>query len=117
MFTLAEVALWDADEAFRQLVAALPLGWRVAVRAEAGLAIAEVIDAAGECRWTASNPDPRLLYLDGLGWLRVRDHKPHPAWRPREREIDLRVPNLGSSPADPPDLDPEEVAAVYRRKP
>lgn len=117
MFTLAEVTLWDVEETLRRLTAALPPGWKLTVRVESGYSVAEVCDAEGERRWLGSNPDPKLLYLEGLGWLMVRDHKPtHPAWRPREREVVLRVPNPLSNESDPPDLDPEEVAAVYRAK-
>jgi len=117
MFALAEVALWDIDETLQQLKAALPLGWKLTLRVESGYSVAELHDEKGDCCWVSSNPDPKLLFLEGLGWLMVRDHKTiHPAWRPREHEVELRVPNPVSDAPDPPDLDPSEVDAVYRRK-
>jgi hypothetical protein len=115
MFTAEEAALWSAEEALHKLRCALPLGWRLTIRGEARYSVAELHDAAGSRRWISSNPDPKFLYLEGLGWLAVRNHKTsHPAWRPRDRDAPLRVPNPISNDPDPPDLDPKEVEAVYK---
>jgi len=117
MFTLAEVALWSAEETLQRLTSSLPLEWKLTLRVESGYAVAELHDDKGERRWLSSNVDPKLLYLEGLGWLRVRDHKTvHPVWRPREHEVVLRVPNPVTDEPDPPDLDPSEVDAVYRTR-
>jgi hypothetical protein len=117
MFTLSEVAMWSVEETLQQLKSALPLGWKLTVRVESRYTVAELHDDKGDRCWLSSNPDPKLLYLDGFGWLMVRNHKTtHPIWRPREREVVLRVPNPASNDPDPPDLDPSEVDAVYRTK-
>lgn len=117
MFTLAEVELWDAEETLRRLTSSLPLGWTVTIGVESGCAVAEILDDKGGRQWVGSSPDLKLLYLDGLGWLMTRSHKTtHPAWRPREREVEFRVPNPISEDPDPLDLDPSEVDAVYRSK-
>jgi len=117
MFTLAELALWDADETFQQLTAALPLGWKISAWEDSGYLVAELHDDKGESCWCKASPDAKLLFLDGLGWLMTRNHKTtNPVWRPRARERELRVPNPISDVPDPPDLDPVEVAAVYRAR-
>lgn len=117
MFTAEEAAFWTVEETLHRLQSALPIGWRLTLRGEARYSVAELHDETGQRVWISSNPDPKLLYLEGLGWLRVRNHKPsHPAWRPREREALLRVPNPVSQDPDPPDLDPAEIEAVYKSR-
>lgn len=117
MFTLSEVGFWSVEETLQHLKSALPLGWKLMLRVESGYSVAELYGEKGDRCWVSSSPDPKLLYLEGLGWLMVRNHKPsHPAWRPREHEVELRVPNPPSDEPDPPDLDPSEVAAVYKAK-
>lgn len=117
MFTAAEIALWGPEEAFQELKESLPLGWKLLLRMEDRYAVAELHDETANRVWVGSNSDLKILCLDGLGWLMTRNHKPeHPAWKPREHEITLRVPNQQSRDPDPPDLDPAEIAAVYRNR-
>lgn len=117
MFTLTETAFWSADVALERLNAALPVGWKLALREEAQYSIAELYDENGLQVWHSFNLDPKPLYLDGLGWLMLRSHKPlHPAWRPREYEVQLSVPAVQAHEPIPADLDPDEVLAVYKNR-
>lgn len=117
MFTLAELAHCDADEIFQHLTSALPVGWTISVRDDSGYVVGELHDDKGARQWCNASLDPKTLFLDGLGWLVGRDHKTvHPVWRPREREVEFRVPNPISDQPERPDLDPDEVDAVYRAK-
>ena len=117
MFTAADVVFWGPEEALHEFKQRLPLGWTLTLRVESRCAVAELQDEQGVQVWASSHPDPKLLYLEGLGWLMTRDHKPrHPVWRPRDRDVALRVPNPASSFSVPPDLDPDEIAAVYRNR-
>lgn len=117
MFTAAEIALWGPEEALHELRESLPLGWKLFLRMEDQYAVAELHDESDSLVWIGSNSDPKILCLDGLGWLMTRNHRPqHPAWKPRDREIALRVPNQSSRDPDPADLDPVEIAAVYKNR-
>lgn len=117
MFSAAEIALWSQEDALYHLKESIPLGWRLTLRMEERYVVAELHDEKGQRAWIGSNTDPKLLCLDGLGWLMTRNHKPrHPAWRPRLQDRPLQVPNIPSNEPDLPDLDPEEVAAVYRNR-
>ena len=116
MLTAAEISLWGPGEALQALKGQVPLGWTLTRRVEGRYWVAELQDADGNQVWNGSNLDPKFLYLEGLGWLLTRSHKPrHPAWRPREQEHPLRVPNAGHDPV-PADLDPAEVRAVYKNR-
>lgn len=115
VFTAAEISLWGPEEAEFAVRQSVPSGWELAVRVEDGLAVSEIRDSQGVVVWFGSNWDLKLLYLDALGWLMIRNHKPlHPAWRPRQRDLPLSVPSYASDEPEPLDLDPDEVAAVYK---
>ncbi len=118
MFTAAEISFWGPDEALHELKAHIPIGWKLTIRDEEGYSVAELYDELGNRAWFSSSPDIKLLYLNGLGWLMTRNHKPgHPAWKPRDHEVTMRVPNPTTSHIpDPADLDPAEVSAVYRKR-
>lgn len=117
MFTAADITLWGPEEALHELKESLPLGWKLFLRTEEQYAVAELYDGDDNRVWIGSNFDRKILCLDALGWLMTRNHKPrHPAWKPREHEVTLRVPNQPSLGPDPLDLDPAEVAAVYRNR-
>lgn len=117
MFSAAEVAFWGPEEALHELKERLPLGWRLTLRMEDRYSVAELYDDSGSRVWVGSHADPKALYLEGALWLETRDHKTqHPAWKPREQEVTLRSPNPHSRELDRPDLDPAEVAAVYKNR-
>lgn len=117
MFSLEETLTWTAEDAHERLQAVVPAGWSVERSEEAGWHRVALLDAAGVEQWAGEHPDPKFIALDALGWLRLRDHRvKNPAWKPREAEVPLfREPGVVQSPVpDPPDLDPDEVATVYR---
>jgi hypothetical protein len=72
------------------------------------------VDENNQVQWSDSYLDLKILFLNALGWLQVRDHQiTHPAWKPRDREVPLYRPPIRDDNPDPPDLDPNEVALVY----
>lgn len=116
MFTLSEAASWSEDETLMRVIGALPVGWSCRESAANNTFYASVTDAAGVQVWGGEQHDRKLLFLDCLGWLSIKDHKTkNPMWRVRDTEVPLYRPSIAPSPVpDPPDLDPTEVAAVYR---
>lgn len=119
MFSLEETLTWTADDVFERLRTrgVLPPGWTVKRTVEGGWHRVVLLDAEGGQQWLGENADPKLVGLDALGWLRVRQHQvKQPVWRPRESEVPLHRPPdpLVSAAPDPPDVDPDEVAAVYK---
>lgn len=116
MFTLAETALWSEDETLMRVMDSLPVGWLFHESRVGTTFHASVTDAAGAQAWSGEQNDRKLLFLDCLGWLRVKDHKTkNPMWRGRDVEVALYRPSIAPSPIpDPPDLDPDEIASVYK---
>jgi hypothetical protein len=117
MFSIAEATTWSADDTLAQVHARLPGGWKLTERFIPSLLIVVILDAEGIQQWAGNGVDPKLVYLDCLAWLYLRGRQaPHPAWRPREQEVPLARPNrdVAITFQDVPDLDPEEVAAVYK---
>jgi hypothetical protein len=95
----------------------LPTAWSLTTKVVDRWWWASIVNDAGQVQWSGEHPDPKILFLDALGWLSVRDHKvKHPVWKQREHEVPLYkapITAVSSSP-DPEDLDPVEVEAVYR---
>lgn len=128
MYSLDEMSTWAPEEVLERIKLNLPKGWRVdyVFDNEERRFRCSFHDAEDKEKWSDQGVDPKILFLDALGWLMLRDKKPqHPAWQRRRGEIDPsqlgdRTTPKGSSPSqrvgvDPEDVDPEEVAAVYSK--
>jgi len=115
MFSIEEATAWTADEAVARLRQVIPTAWAFDwTTTEDGWHVMSLKDGEDEL-WSGEHADPKILALDALGWLRLRNHKlDHPVWKPREREVPLYRPPVAETIPDPPDLDPKEVDAVYR---
>jgi len=116
-WTAGEATTWTAEDVVVRIRKSLPAGWAFSSKCEAGWWQASLVDAEGVGMWAGEHPDPKVLYLDALGWLTVRDQPvQHPVWKPRTGEVPLHrpEPTVMPSVADPADLDPDEVAAVYK---
>lgn len=115
MFTLAETTTWTAEDTLMKVREALPDGWTIRERFSGSKYYADLFDQDGATMWSGEQEDPRLLFLDCLGWLSVRGYKTkNPVWKARDTEVPLHRPAISTSIPDPPDLDPDEVAAVYK---
>lgn len=115
MFTLAETTTWTADDVLLKIQEVLPEGWALKERFSGYRYYADLFDQGGSNVWSGEQSDPRVLFLDCLGWLSLRGHKTkNPAWRARSSEVPLHRPPVSVATPDPPDLDPEEIAAVYK---
>ena len=116
MFTLTEAAAWSEAETLMKVMESLPVGWRIQEKVAGNSFSASVTDPSGAQVWSGEQQDRKLLFLDCLGWLRVKDHRAkNPMWRARDNEVPLYRPSVSPSPVpDPPDLDPNEVASVYK---
>lgn len=115
MFSLGETTTWTAEDARVRLQHSIPATWKLSYRVEEGWHLASLVDQGGDLVWSGENADQKILFLDALGWLRLRKHQPsNPMWRPRGQEVPLHRPAVEDKYPDPLDLDPEEVAAVYK---
>jgi len=119
MFTLEETTTWTADDVFARIRLSLPLEWEWELTRDfqSGWLSAAIKDTEGKTQWLGEHTDAKILFLDALGWLRLRDHKiKHPVWKPRDQEVPLYRPPVPvtTNIPDPPDLGPDEVDAVYK---
>jgi hypothetical protein len=113
-FTLAEAQTWSADDALLYLKQNVPDGWAISVY---GAVVVELRDSEGSIQCTHVGVDPKMVFLDTIGWLRVREHTVKaPRWRPRSSDVGLHRPPRESRYPDPPDLDPTEIAELYKGK-
>lgn len=115
MFSLAEATTWSADDVLAKIRTLLNQEWKLST--EINNLVFEVVleNQDGIRQWSASGADSKLLYLDLLGWLWLRGYKPKSqAWIPRDSMV-LRRPERSTSYPDVPDLDPDEIAAVYKK--
>jgi len=109
-------------EILEEVQSSLPEGWVCDYRMVDGWFKFSLFEGE-KLRWEETNPDPRYLLLNAFGWLLSRGYKStHPAWSPRTHEVDpnkTRIhPRTAKQPTisvpDPEDLDPNEIASVYR---
>ncbi len=121
MFTIEETTTWTSEDVLARIRMELPKSWSIRHVCENGWHRAELLDGEGKAQWAGEHADPKILFLDALGWMTFEGRETkHPAWKRRDQEVPLYRPTLDavSSPApDPPDVDPDEVAAVYAPKP
>lgn len=116
---------WDRDELLRQIQMLLPSGTRIVETPEgdASFCTAAVVhgeEMDGETKVVVDYSESGLSELDALFTLyyrlapRVKDGIWGPqTGRPSRKAI---AANLSQKYADPEDIDPEEVASVYRQK-
>lgn len=117
MFSLEETLTWTVDDVFARIRSVLPAGWVIERSVVEGWHHVVLRAGDGVEQWSAEHADAKIVGLDSLVWLRLRSHQVrHPVWKPREAEVPLhQAPGaVISSEPDPEDLDPSEVAAVYR---
>jgi len=117
VFSLEETRTWTADDVCDRIRSVLPPGWQLERALKDGWHSLLVRDAEGVQQWFGEHPDPKLVGLDALGWLKLRGYRvKNPAWKPREQEVPHYQPQgvVLSSQPDPADLDPDEINAVYR---
>lgn len=123
MYDVEEMATWTPDEVLAKIRDQLPKGWELECGVgEDNWVFATVKDGEGGDQWNETHVDPKLLFLDLLGWLMLRGAKvEHPAWH-RSGEVDpnkqfrgKRQPKVAREP-DPDDLDPAAVAEFHRRQ-
>lgn len=114
MISLSEMTTWSAEDALARLKIEVPSDWTVEVDAsDEGVSLV-LSNSEGEQMWAGGHIEPKILFLDALGWLSTRSHAFSPAWQPRTQEVPLHRPEIQQKMDDPPDLDPEEVEAVYK---
>ncbi len=122
MPSIEEISSWTIQEIIQEVVRLLPArqalvearneGWHVATIQETAA------DAETKILWTDRNADRKLVLLNAFGWLWLRNQKPHhPAWKPRDGGRPMRRPVHSAKVADPADLDPAEIRAVYEKGP
>lgn len=119
LFALEETTLWTHEDALFRLRESIPSHWVLQTSYMDQWHRASILDVDGNVQWVGEHSDPKLLYLDALGWLSTRERKvQHPAWKPREQEVPLyrETPLVVSSDPDPEDLDPVAVASVYNHR-
>ena len=114
-FSLGETTTWTAKDAYERLKESLPKNWVLGHKVHEGWHQASILDDEGTQKWAGERADPKILFLDGLGWLSLQAHQVrNPVWRPRTQEVPLHRPPLKEEVPDPLDLDPSEVESVYK---
>jgi len=117
MFCLEEATAWIVDEVLDKLRTSLPSTWDFSYRVEEEWYQAVLMDGEGVLQWSGSSPDPKLLFLDALGWILMRKHVvKNPVWKPREQEVPLYNSSTDAKDVipDPLDLDPDEIETIRR---
>jgi len=119
-----DAASWVEERIQEELEGQLPPGWSVTLTKDPATLMWWVTVFEGEDeRWKGDAAAPNTVLLHALGWAMTRLSKSDEAgpWAPRRREITKdRLHELAyrvSSPdPEPEDVDPEEVASVYKRR-
>jgi hypothetical protein len=120
--SIEEMTAWTTEELLEEVLRVTPEGLTFKYDRKDGWFIAQVTNSDAEVLWSDSHADPRILFFNAFGWLKLRHHKPqNPAWTPRTREVNpaAYVPRASTPSAnvpDPPDLDPTEVSSVYTQR-
>lgn len=117
MLPLEDTTNWTADDALAYLKKVLSPDWRLESRTTDDGWPCLVLTNEEGVQWEGEHPDPKILYLNALGWVsyRKRQYKvKNPVWQRRNEEVPLARPPVKEETPDPPDLDPDEVDAVYR---
>ena len=124
-YSLDDMASWSPDQVLAAIKRDLPAGWTLDYGyIDSGRGYyAQVDDGEGKQQWFDEHGDAKFLFLDLLGWLLYRDTKAaHPVWERRRGEVDPnKTHGSGQRPqntqpsADPEDLSPSEVTALYEK--
>ena len=125
MTTLEEVTAWSLDEIRAGIALRLPEGWSFEEKAHPEGTLRAWIfstspDGTPVVEWQDTHIDPKFLLLGAFGFLWLRGNRPHPdsPWirrhNPTREAMTRQVNTLRCAVPDPPDVDPEEVLAVYR---
>ena len=118
-YSLEEMSAWTPDEALTKIKGHLPAGWDFKYWSDGNWLHASLTDDEGVSKWRDQHGDPKLLFLNLLGWLLLRgQHAEHPAWQRRAGEVNPNEraapqPTTHSEP-EPEDLDPSEVAKFHK---
>ena len=121
---LEELTAWSNTNIAHETSASLPPGWRFGYGLDRAAGWwAKITNAEGDVQWEKSYMlDERLVLFAAYGWLQYRDCKPqHPVWARRgERRAAPKQGKLtlpGTEVPEAPDLDPDEIQAVYFPEP
>jgi len=122
MYELEEMSAWTPDEVLVKIRENIPSGWgfHYGISTEDNWVYAIVKDSEGVELFSETQGDPKILFLDLLGWLMLRGQKAqHPAWQRRSGEVnpnkrETRQPKSSTEP-EPADLDPVEVAEFFKK--
>lgn len=128
MTTLEEVSTWSLDEIRAGIASKLPEGWVFEEKARPGGAVGVRIyrlspEGTPVVEWQDIHIDSKYLLLGAFGflWLRNIPRNPDSPWirrsNPTREAMTRRVNAFHCTTPDPPDVDPEEVQAVYKKKP
>lgn len=118
MFSIEEVSTWSAEDVLVRIRKSIPNTWSITHSFSNGWHSLLLLGEEGVVQWSGEHVDQKILFLDALGSFQLRSHKlTTPAWKPRDREVALYRPSEDFTAVftpDPADLDPDEVAAVYK---
>lgn len=122
MLSIEEMSAWSVDEIALEIRAKLPdaMAFQSGFDSEAGVWVVRFVEL-GEKGERVSfedwGPELRLLHLNAYGWLWQKTRPSPPASSPwvRRREVTHEAVRRTAKEmvADPGDLDPSEIQAVY----
>lgn len=111
---------WTEDRIKTEIQSLLPEGWSFQFRYdEIGYWNSKVLEPNGAVAWEDSFPASNVLLLNAYGWLALRRSTRQVGTWGRRRDLTLAEVNADalrkSSSPDPADVDPSEIASVYKR--
>lgn len=113
---------WDDERTKAEIAALLPDDWEFLFGWDnEGYWKAAFVDGGGTIVWDDAVPAANILLRNAYAWLALRSspRRQGPAWV-RRRELTLAQVNADAlrkaRVPDPPDVDPQEVEAVYQAK-
>lgn len=118
MHSPQEMARWSNEEVLAEVKRLLPEGHIITCGfdKESEFWFATVRDATNKVVWEDFRADLKFALLNAYGWrvLSQRTPQEHSPWVRRRDLTNATVARKAAGIEDPADLDPDEVASVYK---
>jgi hypothetical protein len=116
MASLQEMSAWSAEEAYREVMASMPDGWSFSITRQEGPWVGLFLDTDGGQVWRSEpSADPRIVLIESYVWIHIGRSEPSdPRWARRPDRPAAPPMGFKSNVPDPDDLNPEEIAGLYK---
>jgi hypothetical protein len=120
MPSFSEVYCWTNTEILTEIIALRPEGWDARLETPPqGINRIQIFNNEGGLEWEDAQLDRRLLLLNAFGWLFARSNPEAASFLWKRGDAPTGPVRAGDRPlpgvtfADPEDLDPAAIEAVY----